>query len=74
MMTDWFPTGIAPTRDGCYITRREHGECWSFMRWCCKTGHWYSAGTEGTSWADVIGGNTDKHTYEWRGLKNGDQQ
>ena len=69
MRTGWFPAGVAPAHDGCYIVRRPKTECWFFCRWCGVTGQWFSAGSTGTSQFDVIGWSSNAQTYEWRGLK-----
>jgi hypothetical protein len=68
MMTNWFPTGTAPVRDGCYIVRLPNSTCQHFCRWDVKTKRWYSAGSTGRSKYDIMGFRNSVDTYEWRGL------
>ncbi len=68
LLTNWFPVGIAPERDGCYIVRTPHCDCWHFCRWECLTGNWYSAGSKGVRRVDRMGWSADKDSYERRGL------
>src|SRR5689334_13975069 len=70
LLTPWFKPGQHPVRDGVYLTRTEHGECWFAMRWNGLTLTWYAADTTGTEQMDVIGWNRPNWPkYEWRGLK-----
>ena len=68
MLTDWYPTGTAPARDGCYIVRLPKADCQHFCRWDSKTQKWYSAGSTGRYQCDVMGWSSGVDTYEWRGL------
>ena len=68
MLTDWYPTGTAPARDGCYIVRLPGSDFQHFCRWDWQTGLWYSAGSTGRSQRDVMGWSNGVDTYEWRGL------
>ena len=68
MITDWFPRGTAPARDGCYIVRLPESNCQHFCRWDVETGLWYSAGSEGQSKYERIGWESGADIFEWRGL------
>lgn len=68
MLTDWYPTGTAPARDGVYIVRTRGCDCQHLCRWHGQTGYWYSAGSVGAHEWDVIGWQSDKFTFQWRGL------
>lgn len=68
MLTDWFPTGIAPARDGCYIVRLPNSDCQHLCRWDRKTKKWYSARSTGRHKHDLMGWSNGVDTYEWRGL------
>jgi hypothetical protein len=68
MITEWFPIGTAPARDGCYITRLPKSDNQHVFRWNCKSGYWYSAGSTGSKRQDVIGWDSGADVFEWRGL------
>jgi hypothetical protein len=72
-LTDWFPPGVEPVRDGVYLTamnaRFGRAESWHAMRWDGETRAWFSAGSSGNSRSDLIGYDKgNRRHFFWRGL------
>jgi hypothetical protein len=65
-LTDWYPPGVEPVRDGVYLTVALYswgrGAGWHAMRWNCKQRSWFYA--ERTSDRP----SKPLHGWAWRGL------
>lgn len=74
-LTDWFPPGVEPVRDGVYLTSESRmwgavrSACWHAFRWDCKTRAWYAAESTGRHKMDLIGANrSNRSAFFWRGI------
>lgn len=73
-LTQWFPPGVEPVRDGVYLTRSHMqfgvSDCWHAMRWSGRARAWFSADSKGEEEIDAIAGDLVNRTrFWWRGLE-----